>query len=223
MNRPEDSAASRAPTPVSLRTYKLPVGPMGANCYLAWDELDGQAVVIDPGDEPERIIEAAAGRGLQVRYILNTHGHGDHIGANSRVRDKFDVPLLIHEADAPMLTDPWLNMSAAFGVSILSPPAEGFLVPGRSVRFGTVELEVLHTPGHTPGGVSFRGPGVVFTGDTLFCGSVGRCDLPGGDQAMQLKAIHENLLTLPMETVVHPGHGPSTTIGQEMECNPYLS
>jgi hydroxyacylglutathione hydrolase len=206
-----------------LRTIKLPVGELGSNCFLAWDEAARECVVIDPGAEGERIIEAIRKRDLGVKYILNTHGHGDHIGANADIKAEFEVPILIHEADAPMLTDPALNMSLAFGPAVVSPPADAFLVPGDKVKFGSVELEVILTNGHSPGGVSlYDGEGIVFTGDALFPGSIGRCDLPGGDLGTLLQAIRKGLLVLPDETQVLPGHGQNTTIGQERKWNPYL-
>ncbi|MBN2288849.1 MAG: MBL fold metallo-hydrolase [Candidatus Glassbacteria bacterium] len=205
-----------------LKTYKLPVGLLGSNCYLAWDPDNRQAVVIDPGAEPERIIRAAAERDLEVHYIINTHGHGDHIGGNRELKVAYPVPLLVHQADAPMLEDARLNMSSFFGEPVLSPPADGFLVPGEKVRFGRVALTVLHTPGHTPGGVSLYGEGAVFTGDALFCGSIGRCDMPYSDELLQLESIRKQLLTLPDETLVLPGHGQSTTIGQEKKWNPFF-
>ena len=205
-----------------LKTFKLPVGILGSNCYLAWDSDNKQAVVIDPGGEPERIIRAVTERCLDVRYIINTHGHGDHIGGNRQLKDTYGVPLLIHEADAPMLGDAQLNMSSFFGLPVLSPPADGFLVPKKTLRFGRIELTVLHTPGHTPGGVSLYGDGVVFTGDALFLGSIGRCDMLYSDEQLQLKSIKENLFTLPDDTEVLPGHGESTTVGKEKMWNPFF-
>ncbi|HUU28665.1 MAG TPA: MBL fold metallo-hydrolase, partial [archaeon] len=159
---------------------------------------------------------------LDVRYILNTHGHGDHIGANREIKEAYGAPLLIHQADALMLTDPELNISAAFGIPVTSPAADRYLLPGEKVSFGSLGLEVLWTPGHTPGGVSFYGAGVVFTGDTLFCGSIGRYDLPGGNESLLVGSIKEKLHNLPHETLVLPGHGQNTTIGVEKNCNPFL-
>lgn len=205
-----------------LKTFKLPVGALGSNCYLAWDEKNHQAVVIDPGSEPERIIQAVSERSLDVKYILNTHGHGDHIGGNRKLKEAYGVPLLIHEADAPMLEDPQLNMSFFFGQPVISPPADGFLVPEETVRFGRLELTVIHTPGHTPGGISLYGERAVFSGDALFKDSVGRCDLPSSDEGLLLESIRNNLFTLPDDTRVLPGHGPDTTIGQERTCNPFF-
>lgn len=207
-----------------LRTFRMQVGMLGSNCFLAWDDDSGEGAVIDPGAEGDRIIEEVLKRGFAVKWILNTHGHGDHIGANAGLKRVFDAPLLIHEADAHMLTDPAANMSQAFGPPITSPPADGFLVPGEKVRFGAVALEVIHTPGHSPGGVClYDGDGVLFSGDALFPGSVGRCDFPGGDMDLLIRCIRERLLVLPDETEVLPGHGRSTTIGVEKKWNPFLT
>jgi hydroxyacylglutathione hydrolase len=205
-----------------LKTFKLPVGALGSNCYLAWDTDNLQAVVIDPGAEPERIIQAISERDLDVKYILNTHGHGDHIGGNRELKETYGVPLLIHEADASMLEDPQLNMSFFFGQPVMSPPADDFLVPNETVCFGRFELAVILTPGHTPGGISLYGERVVFVGDALFNGSVGRFDLPSSDEGLLLESIRKNLFTLPDDTRVLPGHGQDTTIGQERTCNPFF-
>ncbi|MBW7995303.1 MAG: MBL fold metallo-hydrolase [Candidatus Glassbacteria bacterium] len=205
-----------------LAVRKIQLDPLQSNCYLAWDEDSGAGVVIDPGGEGARIIAEIESRRIKPQYILNTHGHGDHVAANRAVRTRFGVPLLIHPDEAPLLADPRLNMSAFYGLPVVSPPADGFLEVGGRVEFGGHELEVLHTPGHSPGGVSFHGHGVVFTGDALFMGSVGRTDFPGCDEDLLLSKIRENLLTLPDDTIVYPGHGRDTTIGIEKRHNPFL-
>ena len=205
-----------------LKVLKMPVEPLGSNCYLAWDSANNQAVIIDPGGEGERIVATVEKHGLEVQLILNTHGHGDHIAANGMLKKRFGVPILIHEADAPMLTDPLRNMSAIYGFPVTSPPCDGFLVPGEKIAFGRLAFHVLHTPGHSPGGVSLYSGGCVFTGDVLFFGSVGRYDLPEGDETLLIRGIREHLLTLPEETQVYPGHGQNTTIGMEKRCNPFL-
>jgi len=205
-----------------LKVLKLPVDPLASNCYLAWDTENNEAVVIDPGGEAERIIKEIDRLKLNLRYILNTHGHVDHIAANGRLKDRYGVPLLIHEADAPMLADPDLNMSAFYGFPVTSPKQDGFLVSGEKVAFGDLALEIIHTPGHSPGGVSFYSKEVVFSGDVLFFGSIGRYDLPNGDGELLIRSIKENLLALPENTRVFPGHGQNTTIGMEKKCNPFL-
>ncbi len=205
-----------------LKVLKLPVGPLESNCYLAVDTDTNGAVVIDPGGEADRIIAVIDRRKRNLCYILNTHGHGDHIAANGKLKAEYGVPLLIHQADAPMLTDPDLNMSAVLGLPVTSPEQDGFLIPGEKVTFGGLSLEIIATPGHSPGGVSFYGEGVVFSGDALFFGSIGRYDLPSGDGELLISSIKENLLTLPEDTQVFPGHGQNTTIGMEKNCNPFL-
>ena len=130
-----------------LKVLKLPVEPLGSNCYLAWDTENNEAVVIDPGGEADRIIKAIDKRKLKLRYILNTHGHGDHIAANGKIKARYEVPLLIHQADAQMLTDPNLNMSAVYGFPVASPEPDGFLVPGEKVAFGGLSLEIIAQAG----------------------------------------------------------------------------
>lgn len=205
-----------------LKVCKIPVEPLNSNCYLVWDGDSLEAAVIDPGGEGGRIIRETKKRSLNVRLILNTHGHGDHIAANAEVREAFGASILIAEAEAALLTDPVLNMSAAYGLPVTSPEPDGFLVPGGKVAVGGIELEVLDTAGHSPGGVSLYTDGAVFTGDALFSGSIGRFDLPGGDEELLISNIRRNLLTLTDRTVVYPGHGKNTTIGVEKNSNPYL-
>ena len=198
------------------------VGPLGVNCYIIGCESTREGAVIDPGGDAERIIAAFSGRGLKIVHVLNTHGHFDHIGANRAILEATGADLLIHEADVPFLTlaD---RAAAAFGVKgENSPPPDGFLQDGITIAVGELELKVIHTPGHTPGGCCFYGNGMVVTGDTLFAESIGRTDLPGGSLEALLGSIQGKLLGLPDDTVVYPGHGPSTTIGREKARNPYL-
>lgn len=206
-----------------LKKWKMPLGELGTNCYLAWDSGTLDAVVIDPGAEAEKIFAAIEERKLTPVAILNTHGHGDHIGANGEVKKKYAIPLYINEADAGMLDDAELNVSGLFGEPVTSPAQDGFLSHGDTFEFGNCKFKVLSTPGHTPGGISlYDGERHVFTGDALFYGSVGRCDLPDSDMELQLSSIRENLFTLPDDTIVLPGHGRNTTIGEEKQWNPYL-
>ncbi len=206
-----------------LEVRKIVVGPLQSNCFLVWSEQTGEGVVIDPGGEGEKIVEQIERLGIKPVYILNTHGHGDHIAANGAVKNRYDVPLLIHRDEAPLLTDPRQNMSAVYGLPVVSPAQDGFLEVGQSVEFGGLSLKVLYTPGHSPGGVALYGHGAVFTGDALFMGSIGRSDLAGGDEDLLIAKIKENLLTLPEETIVYPGHGGDTTIGIEKCHNPFLA
>ncbi len=201
---------------------KLEVGPIMANCYILGCEETKQAIVIDPGDEGDRILLELAESALKVTYILNTHGHFDHVGGNSRLKEVTGAPLAIHEDDSPMLAQ--LAMSAArFGLSAEnSPEADRYLVEGDTIDAGTISLKVIHTPGHTRGGVCLYTPGHLFSGDTLFAGSIGRTDFPGGDFDTLINSIKTKLLCLPRETVVYPGHGMPSTIEMEMRSNPFL-
>ncbi len=197
------------------------VGPVDVNCYIVSDDA-GVGVVIDPGGNGPEILDYVKKSGIKVEAVLNTHGHGDHIGANDAVREGTGAPLYIHQADAGMLTDPRANLSAFMGYNALAKPAEHFLNEGDVLRFGALSFKVLHTPGHSPGSVCFVGDGVCFSGDTLFAGSIGRTDFPGGSERELLGNVREKLFPLPEDTVVLSGHGPGTTIGQEKSYNPFF-
>lgn len=205
-----------------MNIQSLVVGPVAANCYILSDAA-GEGIVIDPGGDAPTILEAIKKENLKINAVLNTHGHSDHIGANDAVRDATGAPLYIHAADENMLTDPRANLSLFMGSKIISRPAEYHLKEGDILHFGDIELKVLHTPGHSPGGVCFVGDGVVFSGDTLFAESVGRTDFPGGSMSQLLSEIKEKLMKLPDDTVVYSGHGPVTTIGWERQYNPYIN
>jgi len=201
---------------------KLIVGPMEANCYILADEKTGRAVIIDPGEEGERILQIVREDRLKVIYIINTHAHIDHIGANDIIRQKTGSSLLIHSADASLLKDAEMNLS------IMMSKKRGFLPPttvveeGDEIQVNEVSLKVLHTPGHTPGSICLYASDRVFTGDTLFAGSVGRTDLPGGSFNDLQNSIKKKLLVLSEEVIVHPGHGPDTSIGREGKTNPFI-
>ncbi len=200
----------------------LPVGPIMANCYIVGCEETRTAAVIDPGDEAERILTELARHELQLGYILNTHGHFDHVGGNRRLKEATGAQLLIHRLDAPMLSQ--LDTAARmFGLrSENSPPPDRTLEDGDHIAVGTLDFTVLHTPGHTPGGICFYGQGVVFAGDTLFAGSIGRTDFPGGDFDTLITSIRQRLFALPEEVKVLPGHMGPTTIGRERHYNPFV-
>lgn len=197
------------------------------NCYLV--NLPGRAdcVVFDPGLEPGRILAVMSDAGLEPAAILCTHGHADHIAGNATLKQAFPhVPLIIGEGDAPKLTDPDLNLSALFSAPLVSPSADRVVRNGDQVQAAGITFEVLETPGHSSGHVVFlykgQDPWVVFGGDVLFQGSVGRTDFPDGDTELLFASIRDKLFTLPPETEVYPGHGEPTTIGEEMETNPYV-
>jgi len=200
----------------------LTVGPIMANCYIVGCEETKVAAVIDPGDEADRILIILAEAGLTVQTIINTHGHFDHVSANQRMKEVTGAELLIHTLDAPMLSQ--LSATAAsWGMSSEdSPPPDRTIAHGDVVQVGNIDLTVIHTPGHTPGGISLHSNKAVFVGDTLFAGSIGRTDFPGGDFGVLKTSIQENLFTLNDDVTVYPGHMGLTTIGQEKRTNPFV-
>ena len=201
---------------------KLALGPIMANCFIVGCSQTHQAAVIDPGDEADRILLALAEERLTVTHILNTHGHFDHVGANKRMKTATAAPILIHAQDAPMLR--LLSRSAAaWGMTAEdSPPPDRTIDEGDLVQVGTLTFKVIHTPGHTLGGVSLFVDGCLFAGDTLFAGSVGRTDFPGGDFDTLRSSIQKKLFVLSDNVKVFTGHGPETTIGEEKRHNPFV-
>lgn len=198
------------------------VGVMGANCYLFACDETGKGVVVDPGADGQKIYRWILEKQIQVENILLTHGHLDHIGAVDELRELLGVKVLIHAGDAQMLTDGRKNLSAYFGPSMTFQAADGLLEDGQVLTVGNKTLTVLATPGHSPGSVSFLTPEGVLSGDTLFAGSIGRTDFPGGSLEKLLHGVESKLLVLPDDTPVYPGHGESTTIGFEKKGNPFL-
>ena len=202
---------------------QLPVGPIQANCYIVGCEETKEGVVIDPGDEPDRILAEVEAAGLTIKYILNTHAHFDHILANGDLVEATGAPVALHPLDLPL----WQQGGGAafFGLDVPSVPDPDLeLAAGDEINFGVHTLKVLFTPGHSPGHVSFydADSGIIFDGDVLFAGGIGRTDLPGGSYETLMASINEKLMVLPDETVVCSGHGPTTTIGQERASNPWL-
>lgn len=179
--------------------------------------------VIDPGGSPELILSVLYGLTARVRYIINTHGHVDHIVANRQLKRRTGADICIHRADSEMLIDARKNFSDLLAVPITSPPADRFLGEGDVVRVGELKLQVIHTPGHSPGGISLVCDGLVFTGDTLFAGSIGRWDFPGASYNLLLASVRNKLLVLDEEMIVYPGHGPISTIGTEKRENPFFT
>lgn len=201
---------------------KLEVGPIMANCFILGCEDTKEAVVIDPGDDADRILMELAKSELKVKYLINTHGHFDHVGANKRMKDVTQAQLAIHPHDENMLNE--LSMSAAmFGMAAEnSPEPDVLLNDGDEISFGNITLTVIHTPGHSMGGICLYTKGHLFAGDTLFAGSIGRTDLPGGDYDTLINSIKTKLLGLDDDTVVYTGHGPETSIANEKRMNPFL-
>jgi glyoxylase-like metal-dependent hydrolase (beta-lactamase superfamily II) len=201
--------------------------PFQENTYIARLAGRSDCLVFDPGLEPHLVLDFLRGENLQVAMILNTHGHGDHIGGNAAVKQAFPAaPLVIGELDEPMLTHAMLNMSGLAGFRITSPPADRTVREGDMVEAAGFRLEVRHIPGHSPGHVVFiwheHSPAIVFGGDVLFAGGVGRWDLPGGSARTLLNGIRDKLLSLPGDTRVLPGHGQETTVAEERRSNPYV-
>ncbi len=201
------------------------VSGMAVFAYLLGEEGGGPGLVIDPADDADRILAEAEKNRIKIQYILNTHAHVDHVMGNEEMKKKTGAQIIIHEADAPSLTRIPRAMLAMFG-GRPSPPADQTVKDGDVVQVGSLSLKILHTPGHSAGSISILGDGMVFTGDTLFVGGVGRTDLPGGSWPLMLKSIQTKLLTLPEETIVLPGHNygasPTSTIKNELLHNPFL-
>jgi len=209
-----------------LKIHAIVSMPFAENTYIAWLSPRRHALVIDPGLEPESILDFLHERHLTPEIILNTHGHADHIGGNATLKAAFpDAPLVIGADEQHLLLDANANLSAPFGTPITSPPADRVVREGDVVEAAGITLEVLEVPGHSPGHVVYlvRGdPFVLFGGDVLFAGGIGRYDFPGSDGELLFDGIRRKLYTLPPSTVVYPGHGATTTIGRERRTNPFV-
>jgi len=198
------------------------VGPMQVNCYILAPEQNSKCIIIDPGADERKIRKVLEKHKLVPECVVNTHGHFDHIGCD----DAFGVPVYVHEKDLSLLEEPKMNMSGFFSVPYKVSSSIRVLRDKDSVKIKGMELEVIHVPGHTRGGIALlvKKPesGILITGDSLFCQGIGRSDLEGGDEEQLIRSIREKLISLPDETKVYPGHGPSSTIGQEKLNNPFL-
>lgn len=205
-----------------MQVLSFRVGPLDNNTYLVADEDSGQAAVVDPSFESETVWDAAMRAGWTIAWVLNTHAHLDHAVLNAWFVERSGAPLALHSDEVGML-EAMPQQAAWFGLDPPPMPAPGrLLTDGDTVELGGGRLAVVHTPGHSQGGVCFLGPGFAIVGDVLFAGSIGRTDLPGGDMEILIESIRTRLLTLPDDTVVYPGHGDSTTIGRERRTNPFL-
>jgi len=202
---------------------RFEVGPLFVNCYLIGCEQTRLGAVIDPGDEADMLLEQAQSLGLQIQQIINTHGHSDHIADNKEVKALAGAKIYIHPADADMLTDPRKNLSAFFGEAIVSPPADAFLQENQIHKLGRLEFKILHIPGHSPGSACLLHHKTAFTGDTIFAGSIGRTDFPGGSYELLISGIRTKILTLSGDYALLPGHGPITSVEEERLYNPFFS
>ena len=204
---------------------QMQVGHMAVFAYIVGDKESGEGLVIDPATETERIISEAGSNGITIKYIVNTHGHVDHISGNADMKERTGAGIIVHRDDADMLVSTPSMILRMFHAKP-SPPADITVQDNDIITVGKIELKVIHTPGHSPGGMALYTPGYVFTGDTLFVEALGRTDLPGGSWKIMYKSIMNKLLTLPDDTIVLPGHNygrmPTSTIKNEKENNPFL-
>ena len=206
--------------PMRVETFTL--GELEENAYLVLDEASSVCVAIDPGDGPKPLVERIERDGLKLAAILLTHGHWDHIAGIKKMRAAFDAPVYLHEADVPLYSHV-VEQAAFFGSSAERlPPLDRQVKGGDVIEAGPLRFEVIHTPGHTPGGVCYKLGDIVFVGDTIFAGSIGRTDLPGGSWEQLLDSIRRRILALDDTVILYPGHGPPTTVGEERSSNPFL-
>jgi len=206
-----------------LRVFVMEVGPLAENTYIVEHAASRAAAVVDPGDEAEEILDRILERGITVDKILLTHGHFDHVGAVRTLKERTGAKIYIHADDADRMRTAG-RQGGMFGLQVRNPPAPDVLVAeGDSVALGDQSFRVLHTPGHTPGHVTFLTGEMAFVGDLIFAGSIGRTDLPGGSYDDLIRAVREKIFTLPDRTVLFPGHGPATTVGEEKRSNPFFT
>lgn len=193
------------------------------NTYLVWDKIEKVGAVIDPANKAEIIFQESQRLGFEIKYIINTHGHADHIGANGKLKELTNAKICIHQFDNDKLTNPELNFSIFFDYYVISPPADKFLEDNEIITIGSERLKVLHTPGHSPGSICLLGDGFLISGDTLFSEGIGRTDIPGSNEDKLRNSIKEKLFILPDEIQVFPGHGEKTSIGYEKRYNPFIA
>ncbi|WP_070120678.1 MBL fold metallo-hydrolase [Bacillus marinisedimentorum] len=209
-----------------MKWEQIPLGPLQTNAYVLSNEK-GECLIFDPGAEGSKLSALLKEQNLKPLAVLLTHAHFDHIGALSRIRSEYNIPVYLHKEEKDWLADPELNGSALFmiGNPVSADPADHLIEAEGRITIGPFSMQVFETPGHSPGSVSFyfADEGIAFSGDALFAGSIGRTDLPGGNHDQLIESIHKKLLVLPENTTVAPGHGPETTIANEMDGNPFLN
>lgn len=209
----------------NMKVITMPVGELAANCYIVYCGNTRKAAVIDPGADGQLILNRIQYEGLDVEHILLTHGHFDHIGAVKFLKEQLGAPVAVHSGDAQALTDASRNLSAFMGEPVVQVPPDILLQEGDIITFGDIRMGVLHTPGHSEGSVCFvvKSPvKAVFTGDTLFQGSIGRSDFPGGSYDQLISSIRDKLLVLDDDYAIYPGHGAKSTVGVERNDNPFI-
>ncbi len=206
-----------------MQVYRYMTGPLSVNTYLAVDEETKKGFIVDPGGKDNNLLEYVKDNGIQIEYIILTHGHGDHIGGLSDYKNAWPEALVVaHKEERQLLSEPKMNFSAETCGRPISITADRYVKDGEEMEIGQLTLKFLFTPGHTPGGMSVYVGDSLFSGDTLFAGSVGRTDFPGSSFDALKQGIEEKLYTLPNETKVYPGHMGPTTIGREKEQNPFV-
>lgn len=205
-----------------MKIETIPAGIYDANCYLVYSEKDKKGIVIDPGGHGDRIIGQIESLGLDIKYIILTHGHGDHVGGVKDIKEHTNAKIGIHKDDESLLIHGDSSLPTQVPEDSAVNKVDIFLNDGDLIKFGELTAKIIHTPGHTPGGISINVEDRLFTGDTLFAGSIGRTDFPGGSFESIISSIKDNLLIYPDETIVYPGHGPSSTIVREKKSNPFV-
>lgn len=205
-----------------MKVVRIPAGIYAANCYLVYSENNKEAIVIDPGGDVDDIIAQIESLNLNIKYILLTHGHGDHIAGIHGLKQYVNVPVAVHKDDEYLLKSGKDNLSSMMAMGTIELSPDILLNEGDKISFGDLKAEIIHTPGHTPGGISIKIEDSLFTGDTLFAGSIGRTDFPGSSFESIISSIKDKLLIYPEDTIVYPGHGPSSTIKRERASNPFI-
>lgn len=205
-----------------MEIIRIPLGVYGANCYIIYSEATKEGVIVDPGGFDDEVVNFIKARDIKINGILLTHGHGDHIGGAKEFKELFNVDIFAHKEEKDILFEPDKNLSSTMTFGPISLEADVFLEDGDLLRYKDLEIEVIHTPGHSPGGVCFKVSNDIITGDSLFLGSIGRTDLYGGDHLTLLDSINEKLMVFNDDIRIHPGHGQASSIGYERKNNPFL-
>ncbi len=201
---------------------RIPAGVYAANCYVVGCSESKKGVIIDPGGSADEVLKKVNKYELDIEYILLTHAHGDHIGGIIKIKEQLEKPIVLHKEDSELLLDSKKNLSNMMSIDNIEMEADKCVCDGDILNFGNKEIEIIHTPGHTPGGMCIKIDNYIFTGDTLFARSIGRTDLFGGSYEKLIKSIKEKLLVYDDEVKLLPGHGPATTIGSEKRENSFI-